>query len=453
MTTQTEVLVLGAGPAGLGAAYRLARAGHSVVVLERNEHVGGLAGSFEVAGMRVDFGSHRLHPATDPAVLTELRTLLGDDLQQRRRHGRIRVAGSFVGFPPRPLDLVRALPPRLATRLARDVMTAPLRRARSDTFAEIVRASLGPTMLRTFYGPYARKLWDREPEALDGELARRRVGARRTRDLLRKTLRRGERGNMFWYPRRGYGQITDVLADAAIAAGARIECATTVDRLELGATAIAGAGSREWRAGTVWSTLPLPALAGLAGGPAVGLAFRALVLVYLVLPQQRWTEFDAHYFPELAIPISRISEPRNYRDSLDDPRDCTVLCAEWPCTVGDPVWGADASVLGAEVRASLAREGLAMPSPVHVEVRRIAHAYPVYDLTFAARFAALDGWARGLEPRVLTFGRQGLFAHDNAHHALEMAWSAAGCMDGAGAFDRLSWRAARRRFDAHVVED
>ena len=85
----TSVAVLGAGPAGLGAAYMLAQRGISVVVLEQLDRVGGNAGSFELAGIPVDFGSHRLHPASDPAILEMIRKLTGDDLLERPRHGRI----------------------------------------------------------------------------------------------------------------------------------------------------------------------------------------------------------------------------------------------------------------------------------------------------------------------------------------------------------------------------
>jgi choline dehydrogenase-like flavoprotein len=73
-------VVLGAGPAGVGAADRPARAGHRVAVLERAPGPGGAAASFEVDGIRVDHGSHRLHPAIQPRILDDLRGLLGDEL-------------------------------------------------------------------------------------------------------------------------------------------------------------------------------------------------------------------------------------------------------------------------------------------------------------------------------------------------------------------------------------
>nr|MBA2769353.1 NAD(P)-binding protein [Sporichthyaceae bacterium] len=75
---RASLVVLGSGPAGLAAAWRAAGLGHPVTVLERAHRVGGLAGSFEVAGVRVDHGSHRLHPATPAALLADLRGLLGE---------------------------------------------------------------------------------------------------------------------------------------------------------------------------------------------------------------------------------------------------------------------------------------------------------------------------------------------------------------------------------------
>ena len=92
----SRLLVLGGGPAGLATAWLTARQGHDVELIERSPHLGGMAASFDVAGVRVDHGRHRLHRGTPPAVLSELQRRLGDDLQLRPRHGRLRFAGHWL---------------------------------------------------------------------------------------------------------------------------------------------------------------------------------------------------------------------------------------------------------------------------------------------------------------------------------------------------------------------
>ena len=97
--------------------------------------------------------------------------------------------------------------------------------------------------------------------------------------------------------------------------------------------------------------------------------------------------------------------------------------------------------------------GLPVEAPLRkVKTRRLAHAYPVYDRDYEAHFTAMDDWLGGLEG-LLTFGRQGLFAHDNTHHAMTMAYAASDCLGPDGRFDRARWARYRREFESHVVED
>jgi protoporphyrinogen oxidase len=217
-----DLLVVGGGPCGLAAAVEAARRGFSVQLVESAPTLGGMAASFTVAGQRVDLGSHRLHPSMSPRVRTLLTELLGDDLQVRVRRGRLRLRGRWVAFPLRALDLARSLPPSFIAASARDVVTVPLRRScrsyrgPADSYAEVVRAGLGPTALAGFHGPMAQKLWGVPADELSGELARKRLSVRTPAELAR-TIARATRpdGRTFLYPRRGYGQIVEALADAA----------------------------------------------------------------------------------------------------------------------------------------------------------------------------------------------------------------------------------------------
>jgi len=181
------------------------------------------------------------------------------------------------------------------------------------------------------------------------------------------------------------------------------------------------------------------------------ISFRAMILIYLVLEQKQFTEYDAHYFPEVAIPISRLSEPKNYVPA-SEPQDRTLLCAELPTNLGSPEWNMSDEQLGNHLCRWLAEAGL----PVSVRVlraftRRLPQAYPIYQVGYEEHFDAVDKWLQGIRG-LLTFGRQGLFVHDNTHHALYMAYAAAECFKD-GVFDWNQWHDFRNVFETHVVED
>ena len=109
-----KVTVLGAGPAGVAAAYALTKNRSSqVTVLERGHQVGGNSSSFQMDDIWVDYGSHRFHPVADPNVLNDVKEILGDDLLLRPRHGRIRLGGSWIHFPLKPIDAMLKLPKSL----------------------------------------------------------------------------------------------------------------------------------------------------------------------------------------------------------------------------------------------------------------------------------------------------------------------------------------------------
>lgn len=461
-----DVVVVGAGPAGLMAALRSVQAGHRCTLLEAGADVGGMAGSFEVAGQSVDYGSHRLHPATPERFLELFRSLLGPDLQVRPRHGRIRLRGRWLAFPLRAGDMVRSLPPPLGARAAFDAAVSPLRRRRmavSLSFEDEVTRRLGPTVAREFYVPYARKLYGVEAAQLGQELAMRRVSASGAADVLGRVLRAARpQGRRFLYPRAGYGQLSEALARAAADAGADLRTRSPVTGVKAAAEGVSvcfDTGTLE--ADAVLSTMPAPALAKALDPAPPGEVLealercrtRAVVLVYLAVGRDRFTPFDAHYFPGPETRVARLSEPKNYRDG-DDPPGQTVLCAEIPCWPGDELWNSPDHALGELVARELEGVGLAVPEPWRVEVRRLPSVYPVYETAAAGERATVESWLRSLAAAgVVSLGRHGLGVLDNLHHMLAMGEAAAGVVGPSGAVDVAAWSRSLDGFAEHVVED
>jgi protoporphyrinogen oxidase len=465
-------VVLGGGPAGLAAGWKLAQRGwRDVTVLERGPRVGGNAGSFVIDDIPVDYGSHRLHPACSAPVLADIRALLGTDLLDRPRHGRIRLRGRWVHFPLRPFDLVAHLPPSFILGVAGDVVRKPFAGDHAaPSFASILEQGLGRTICRDFYFPYAAKIWGQAPDALDAEQARRRVSSGSLGKMVRRILNaapgmRKPGTGRFFYPKRGFGQISEAYLGAAVGAGVKVMLDAKVSGVQVRDGRVThveiedGTSRRELPATHVLSTIPLPVLARLVRGDdrpapvtAAGtLTHRAMVLVYLTLDAAQFTEYDAHYFPEAAIRITRLSEPKNY--GLAQRPGRTVLCAELPCNINDPEWSMSNEELGALVCRDLEHAGLGpLPRVNAVETRRLPHAYPLYTKGYRAAFNEIDAWVEGIDGLV-TFGRQGLFVHDNTHHTLAMAYALVECLRDDAAFDADAWARARIAFEANVVED
>ena len=443
-----------------------------MTVLEQNTRVGGNAGSFELEGISVDYGSHRLHPACDPEVLADIRVLLGNDLLDRPRHGRIRLQGRWIHFPLKPLDLLLRLPPAFAAGVLRDRISKITKPgedpSQPPSFATVLEAGLGRTICRDFYFPYARKLWALDPEELSVTQARRRISASSLAKMARRILFgfRPSGKSRFFYPRHGYGQISEAFYKAAIEAGAEFHLGARVESVNTEYPGIRhvqfthNGSNRSIPADFVWSTIPLPSLVRCMkpGAPssvldaAEQIQFRAMILIYLVLEQERFSEYDAHYFPESGISISRLSEPKNYSNT-EHPANVTVLCAELPCSANGPEWGKSDEELSHLVRDSLAMAGIPVQSGIQkVFTRKLRYAYPIYRQGYETHFNQIDQWLRQING-LITFGRQGLFVHDNTHHALYMAYCAVRCLDDSGDFDIARWQSYREIFDTHVVED
>lgn len=448
----THTVVVGGGPAGLAAAYRLTRSSDQrVLLLERAPALGGLAAGFQHDGFTLDFGPHRLHAETDPAVLADLRLLLGDELQLRPRSGRIRLDGRFLPYPVGPATLV-ALGPRRIVALLRGLLAARLRRADgpADSYEAALAGRLGQPFYDLFYGPYAEKVWGLPGRLIAADQADRRVNQRSIADLVRLALGQGA-GRSYYYPRGGFGSIPAAYASALAATpgyDAALSVAVTAVQWDASTGRVQSVTyERDGRTETVatdhlvW-TAPLPELARRLDPPpppdvlaaAARLRQRAVVLCYVALARPRVGMADTYYFPERRFPFNRVTEQKNFSSAMA-PDDRTVLCLDISCDPDDGVFRASDAELRRLVIPPLEEVGLVQPGEV-VEVfsRRFRSAYPLYDLGYAAALQRLMDWVADIG-NLWPVGRQGLFLHNNTHHSLLMGYHAADAL-AAGRRDR-----------------
>ena len=379
-----DALVLGAGPAGLGAALLLAREGARVEVVEAREEVGGLCVTRRRDGFAYDVGGH-IPFVRDAARLEWLRDLLGADLGRVGRPVACVRDGRIV--PGRYLDQRPAEPEPPGERDGS---------ARGELGARV-----GPA--------FVDRVMRRYLEKIDG-VPLERIPAERARRLMD-----GQAAPDGWvFPAHGIGQLMDAMAAAAEAAGARIRLGTRLEALRLPGGRMAGArvagpgGPEELAAGQVVVAMPAGAAARLAEPPpppeaTPPIAMRAVCIVYLAIevPEGRLTPEAWIQVDDPDVPFSRAFEPVNWSPALAPPGR-TVIGLECYCRAedGDPVWALRDGPLAAACAAALAhplgwlRDAAAVRP---VEVLRLPRAYPVPDLAQLPAVRAPALWLDGAE--------------------------------------------------------
>ncbi|MBN2443780.1 MAG: FAD-dependent oxidoreductase [Spirochaetales bacterium] len=470
MSNKKKIVIIGAGPAGLSLAYYLLcnkKNNISVTVIEKEDAVGGLATGFEHKGLIFDFGSHRLHPTTKEHLLNDIRGILGDDLLDRPRDGRMFLLERFVKFPPQLTDFMFHLPLSFFLGIVGDMLSKPFRRKMKNprTFSDVLLYGLGKTICTHFYFPYAKKLWGLAPDELSAIQAQRRVSANNIGKIIMKVLSvipifRKKGAGRFFYPRKGFCQIFDGFAEKIKAMGGRILLSHELKSIDPGEKVIVAKQDITIPYDLAFSTIPIPDFIGACKGKkpdavlqaCKNVKYRGMLFCYLILNTQQFTRFDAHYFPQENVLFSRLSEPKNYSASTL-PEGITGLCAEIPCEVGGTLWKEKPDKIASLVIHSLRQVGLPVDGLVAESfLKRTAFAYPSYDLDFEQRIETIETYLDTLID-IVFLGRQALFVHDNTHHTIEMGYCAADCLSHQGEWDKEKWNSYRKEFKEHVVED
>lgn len=439
-----KVLILGAGPAGLAAAWKLAEQGIEVDCLEREADVGGLCRSIRRNGYVFDLGGHRFI-TKDEEVLKEILALMGDELETRPRKSVIRLRGRYFNYPLEIGDLVRKMDPVTTFRSGLDFLLTKIRPAGKPdvTFEDWVVRRFGRTMYDIYFGPYSEKLWGLPPRLISSDWAAQRISLINLWDVLFRML--GRKKDMpktyamnFLYPRQGIGRITDRMAEEIRRKGGRIHCNAAVTTIRTNGDHLTGVGYRqdgvqkEMAADYVINTIPLPGfLASLEPAVDTGaldlvrrMKFRGLRFLFLTLDRPSVTDNAWIYVPEKKYLFFRIQEIRNWSPAAA-PEGKTGLTLEIACNEGDEVWNLPEKEAFEQCMDGLEEMGLIRRSEVlEYFSEKVAAAYPIYSLQYRNEVTAMYRLAARVL-NLLTIGRQGLYRYNNMDHSLKMGLLAA----------------------------
>lgn len=431
MDSARNPLIVGAGPAGLTAALRLADRGVTARIFESTGNVGGLARTPGHSGWRVDPGGHRFF-TKDPEILDIWNTLLPDDQWTSvRRHSAMLVDGEFVRYPLQGRDLLMQLGFRSGLHGLADLFRSRIERRRrtvddSSSFRQWGAAEFGHHWYRLFFDGYVRKTWLADPDDIASSWAAQRIKP------IDWRLRRqgGSAGtDVFRYPRLGPGQLWEAAAAALAQVGVHptLNARVVAIRSEGAGWTIELNNGRTATGDAVFSSMPLQMLVeALDPEPppeiravAATLKHRALITVAVALSGHHDIPYHWVYTPGANFRVGRIQNYRNWSPALaPDHWTGTYLGLEYFTLTDDDLWIAGTDSLGTIVEQDLRELGIDASEVEHVDIVRSLYAYPIYDPARDSSVARIRDYLRQTHPSLHPIGRNGMHRYDNQDHAM-----------------------------------
>jgi protoporphyrinogen oxidase len=444
-----HVVIMGAGPAGLTAAYELMKHDVPVTVVEGDPHqVGGLARTVEHNGYRFDIGGHRFFSKNQEVedLWTEI---LGDEMLTRGRLSRIYYRGRFFAYPIKALNALWNLGPIEAGRCMASYMWARIRPVKDPkTLEDWVRNQFGMRLFSIFFKTYTEKVWGISTRELSADWAAQRIKSLDLWVVLRSALlphrKAKARGEIvttlidrFRYPRRGPGQMWERVAEIAKERGQPVRLGRSVlaishDRGEVTSiTTTDSAGATEKFSGSHFiSSIPIRELVARLDPPAPAtvrqaadsLGYRDFISIALMIDRADVFPDNWIYIHDPGVRVGRIQNFKNWSPDMVPDQSKTCLGLEYFCFEGDGLWTAKDPALIELAKEELRRLGICAATEVFdgVVVRQ-RKAYPVYDDDYQANVNVIREYIARALPNLYLAGRNGMHKYNNQDHSMMTA--------------------------------
>jgi protoporphyrinogen oxidase len=445
-------VVIGGGPAGLTAAYVMARRKRAPLVLEKDGQVGGIARTVEYKGFRFDIGGHRFFTKVG-SVQRLWRRMLGREMLRRPRLSRIYYDGKFFDYPLKPANALRGLGMVNAVQVLISYLWIHLRPIRPElTVEDWVSNRFGRRLYNTFFKTYTEKVWGIPCNRIGAQWAAQRIKGLSLISAVRNMLRRPGAGGSqiktlideFEYPRLGPGMMWDAFHEAVVAHGGRLQLHADVVRLRHRDGTITsveyrvGGESSEVPAATVLSTMPLRELVQKLDPPAppqvmaaaARLKYRDFITVALIIDAPDLFPDNWIYVHDPAVKLGRIQNFKNWSPEMVPDPQKTCLGLEYFCFEGDGLWTMPDEELVRLGAREVAQIGLLGGGRViDGTVVRMPKAYPIYDEGYEGAVDEIRQYLAGFS-NLQVAGRNGMHKYNNQDHSMVTAMLAVANLDG-----------------------
>ncbi len=442
-----QTVIAGAGPAGLTAAWMLARRGVRPLVLEQDNQVGGLARTVEYKGFRFDIGGHRFFTKVG-SVQKLWRSMMGTEMLRRPRLSRIYYGGKFFDYPLKPMNALTGLGIGNSLLVFLSYLWIRIKPIRPEiSFEDWVSNRFGRRLYRIFFKTYTEKVWGIPCNRIGAQWAAQRIKGLSLFTAITSMLLKGFRKpgakqiktliEEFEYPRLGPGMMWEAFRAEVERMGGTVVLQAPVQRVEHNGSSIVSLdyGKDERRrveVGAFMSTMPLRELVQKLDPPApesvraaaARLSYRDFLTVALIIDTPTLFPDNWIYVHDSRVKLGRIQNFKNWSPDMVPDQSQTCLGLEDFCFEGDGLWTmADADLLALGAREIETIGLLGGARVVDGTVVRMPKAYPVYDDGFMDALAVLREYLAGFS-NLQVAGRNGMHKYNNQDHSMVTAFLA-----------------------------
>src|SRR5271170_3423010 len=269
MAEEAPVVIAGAGPGGLTAAYQLTKRGQRPVVLECDDVVGGISRTVLRDGWRFDLGGHRFFTKVEEVEDLWHEILPEGDFLLRPRMSRIFYKGRYYDYPLKATNALRNLGLWEAILCGFSYVWARIHPPKDESnYENWLVARFGWRLYRTFFKTYTEKVWGVEVSQMPADWAAQRIKNLDLRKaVINAVLPKRKQTEIttlieeFQYPKYGPGMMWEVCAERVEAAGGTVHLRSPV-------TAIKVADGRA--RSVVYRDAAEPGVAGVRDGVGAG---------------------------------------------------------------------------------------------------------------------------------------------------------------------------------------
>ena len=439
---EQKVAIIGAGPAGLTAAYLLSKAGVSVEVFEADPvYVGGISRTEKYKGYYFDIGGHRFF-SKSREVEDFWTEILGDEMLQRPRSSRIYYQKKFFKYPLVAWDALRKLGLWKSTLCMLSYVKAKLFPVRDpQNFEEWVTNQFGKKLYSIFFKTYTEKVWGVPCTEISADWAAQRIKGLSMSSLIKNALFPQKSGgdaviktliDSFRYPRLGPGMMWETCTAKCRQQGVVVRMNARVQSLSLqenkwSVQLLTGENIQGFS--QVISSAPLrelvksvfPAFPAEVLEAATQLGYRDFITVVLILPDRGVFSDNWIYIHDPAVKVGRIQNFKSWSPEMVPDPDMTAYGLEYFCFDGDGLWNTPDHELIEMAKREIAQIGLAAASDIQDGcVVRQKKAYPVYDRQYKERVGVIRS-ALNAYPGLQLVGRNGMHKYNNQDHSMMTA--------------------------------